>query len=171
MSEISRRGAAAARSAFPPHRHDHASCVAEALDVAAKVCSQRGGRLTPIRRRVLELVWGGHKPVGAYDILAALGAEDGRVAAPPTVYRALEFLMQHGLVHRIESLNAFVGCAEPRRAHAGQFFICERCRTAAEVSDPAVGAALAQCADRLGFAVKSQTVEFRGVCPSCQAAG
>ena len=82
----------------PTHRHDHATCVADALAIAAEICSERGGRLTPIRRRVLELVWGEHKPVGAYDILASLGAEDGRAAAPPTVYRALEFLMEHGLV-------------------------------------------------------------------------
>jgi Fur family transcriptional regulator, zinc uptake regulator len=154
---------------FPPHRHDHASCVADALQVADRVCGEKGGRLTPIRRRVLELVWSSHRPVGAYDILASLQG-DGRSAAPPTVYRALEFLMEHGLVHRIESLNAFVGCADPSRNHSGQFFICENCRSAAEVTDPRVAEALSSCAERLGFAVKSQTVEFRGLCPACSAA-
>jgi Fur family transcriptional regulator, zinc uptake regulator len=154
--------------AFPPERHDHAHCVADALSMAARVCAERDGRLTPIRRRVLELVWSSHRPVGAYDILASLQG-DGRSAAPPTVYRALEFLMEHGLVHRIESLNAFVGCADPRNSHAGQFFICENCRSAAEVTDTKLAEALAGCAQRLGFAVKSQTVEFRGLCPACAA--
>ena len=154
---------------FLPHRHDHASCVADALEVADRVCSEKGSRLTPIRRRVLELVWSSHRPVGAYDILASLQV-DGRSAAPPTVYRALEFLMEHGLVHRIESLNAFVGCADPSEHHSGQFFICENCRSAAEVTDPRVAEALSNCAERLGFAVKSQTVEFRGLCPACSAA-
>ena len=133
------------------------------------MCAERQGRLTPIRRRVLELVWGSHRPIGAYDILATL-QQDGRSAAPPTVYRALDFLMAHGLVHKIESLNAFVGCADPSRQHSGQFFICETCRSAAEVTDADVAQALASCAQRLGFAVKSQTVEFRGLCPACRGA-
>jgi Fur family zinc uptake transcriptional regulator len=160
------RAEAGRRAAFLPQRHDHAYCVADALTTAARVCGERGSRLTPIRRRVLELVWSGHRPVGAYDILAALQG-DGRSAAPPTVYRALEFLMEHGLVHRIESLNAFVGCADPGKTHTGQFFICENCRSAAEVTDDKLADALAGCAKRLGFAVKSQTVEFRGLCPAC----
>lgn len=156
-----------AQPTFLPHRHDHSTCVADAMAVASEVCTERGGRLTPIRRRVLELVWGSHRPIGAYDLLSAL-QRDGRSAAPPTVYRALDFLMDHGLVHRIESLNAFVGCADPRHSHNGQFFICEACRSAVEISDATVTQALAGCAQRLGFTVKSQTVEFRGLCPACK---
>src|SRR5882724_8224269 len=96
--------------------HDHQHCIDDALVRAATICAQSGGRLTPLRRRVLELVWHSHAPVGAYDILDAL-RRDGRPAAPPTAYRALEFLLGHGLIHRIESLNAFVGCAQPERPH------------------------------------------------------
>ena len=93
---------------FKREKHDHRRCVTTALDRAAKVCAAKGARLTAIRRQVLELVWQSHRPVGAYDILAALGRKRDYVA-PPTVYRALEFLRAQGLVHRIEGLNAFVG--------------------------------------------------------------
>ena len=87
---------------------------------------ERGVRLTPLRRRVLELVWGSHRAVKAYDLLAALGDAVG-AAKPPTVYRALEFLMAQGLVHRIDSLNAFVGCPQPDHRHSAQFLICGGC--------------------------------------------
>src|SRR5579872_6651908 len=117
--------AAAGVDAFHAETHDHAACVGDALDRAASLCVQRGARLTEIRRQVLELVWRNHAPIGAYDILGAM--QDGhRGAAPPTVYRALDFLMEQGLVHRIESLNAYVGCDRPEQAHVSQFLICKR---------------------------------------------
>jgi len=94
---------------IPDVAHDHASCVAAAVATAEKLCQERGLRFTSIRCRVLELVWGSHKPIGAYDILEVLGKES-ESAAPPTVYRALEFLIEAGLVHRLDSLNAFIGC-------------------------------------------------------------
>ena len=93
--------------------HDHSRCVAEALAEAEALCAKQGTRLTTLRKRVLELVWASHKPLGAYDILGVLSEEDGRRAAPPTVYRALDFLLENGLVHRIASLNAFIGCVHP----------------------------------------------------------
>ena len=101
--------------------HDHSHCVHSALSEADVLCAQKGLRLTALRRRVLELVWQSHKPLGAYDILAVLSEQDGRRAAPPTVYRALDFLLDNGLVHRIASLNAFIGCSHPEHAHQGQF--------------------------------------------------
>ena len=98
-------------------RHDHRHCVATALAAAVERCAASGAQLTPIRRRVLELVWSSHAPIGAYDILAKLAADTGKVQ-PPTVYRALDFLKAQGLIHRIESRNAFIGCAQPDREHA-----------------------------------------------------
>jgi Fur family zinc uptake transcriptional regulator len=133
-----------ASASFAGARHDHRSCVTQAMATAARLCTERGARLTPLRRRVLELIWRGHAPakhapVRAYDLLARL-SDKGARAAPPTVYRALEFLLAHGLIHRIESLNAYVGCMHPEGAHGGQFLICEDCGAAAEVHDPrAVG--------------------------------
>ena len=123
--------------AFAEHDHDHKACQGEALERAELICAERGVRLTDTRKRVLELVWSGHKPLGAYDILDALRRErDG--AAPPTVYRALEFLMGLGLIHRIESLNAFVGCTDPETPHRAQFLICDQCGTTAELNDPRI---------------------------------
>lgn len=155
---------------FPPPHHDHAACVAHALDAAEAECRRRGARLTDIRRRVLELVWRSHQPVGAYAVLEALGHE-GFCAAPPTVYRALDFLLAHGLVHRIERLNAFVGCSHPGQPHAGQFLLCQHCGAAAELDDPAIDAAVAAAAARLGFTAARQTVEIEGLCPACRSRG
>lgn len=152
---------------FPVADHDHHACVAHAVEAAEAECRRRGARLTDVRRRVLELVWQSHAPVGAYALLETLGRE-GFCAAPPTVYRALDFLLAHGLIHRIERLNAFAGCTRPGEPHAGQFLLCQDCGIAAELDDPAVDAAIAAAAARLGFAVTRQTVEVDGRCPECQ---
>ena len=154
---------------FSGGAHDHGRCVADALDEAANLCARRGVRLTTLRRRVLELIWDGHQPAGAYAILEALRREN-RKAAPPTVYRALEFLSAHGLIHRIESLNAFIGCVRPDRPHAGQFLICEHCGTTAELRDEEIDAAVARSALRAGFQTIRQTVEVTGLCPECRTA-
>lgn len=160
----------AAAPAFPSPGHDHRTCVAAALAAAEAACARRGARLTALRRRVLELVWGGHGPVGAYALLDALRGE-GQNAAPPTVYRALDFLLEQGLVHKIERLNAYVGCSRPGERHAGQFLICGQCGAAAELDDPAIVAAVEGGAARLGFTVTRQTVEIEGVCASCRGDG
>ena len=156
-----------AATSFSHGGHDHGSCIETALAAALDICGKRGARLTPLRRQVLELIWRGHAPVGAYDLLRAL-AKTQPGAAPPTVYRALDFLLAHGLVHRIESLNAFVGCAHPRQAHGGQFLICGDCGAAAEVHDPRVDAAIGRRAAELGFTVRRKTVEVQGLCAPCQ---
>ncbi len=150
--------------------HDHATCIEDALAEAQTICAERGARLTELRRRVLELVWTSHEPVGAYDILSRLGG-DGRRAAPPTVYRALEFLLEQGLVHRIESLNAFIGCASPKAPHSGQFLLCTACGTATEIADAGIQAALVEAAGRAGFRPGHVTIEVKGLCRRCAAGG
>lgn len=155
---------------FKVRRHNHDRCVTQAVETAGELCARRNLRLTELRRRVLELVWGGHQPMGAYDILEELRSERRR-AQPPTVYRALEFLMENGLVHRIESLNAFVGCGEPGQPHGGQFLICRRCRAVAEMDDPEIASVLSRNAARAGFRVARQTVELDGLCSECDGAG
>jgi Fe2+/Zn2+ uptake regulation proteins len=152
---------------FPVADHDHGACVAHALAAAEAECRRRGARLTDVRRRVLELVWRGHAPVGAYALLEQLGRE-GFCAAPPTVYRALDFLLAHGLIHRIERLNAYAGCSRPGVPHAGQFLLCTACGSAAELDDPAIEQAISAAALRLGFALTGQTVEADGLCPDCR---
>jgi len=151
--------------------HDHGVCVAEALELADRLCARRGARLTPLRRRVLELVWSSHQPHGAYAILEALDRDGERRSAPLTVYRALEFLVAHGLVHRIESLNAFVGCAIPDQAHSGQFLVCDLCGDVTEVNDERIAGAIAGRADAAGFEITRPTVEVHGHCRACRDGG
>ena len=155
------------RLGFRPKGHDHADCASAALEAAERLCVRRGARLTEIRRRVLELVWRSHQPVGAYAILERLGRERGRVA-PPTVYRALEFLIAHGLVHRIASRNAFIGCAHPDRDHIGQFLVCSDCGSAAELDDRRIDRAIRSGAEAAGFAVERPVIELAGRCPNCR---
>ena len=153
--------------AFMPRGHDHGHCLETALDRAAALCQERGVRLTPLRRRVLELIWAGHKPLGAYDILDVLKGER-RGAAPPTVYRALDFLLKHGLVHRIESMNSFVGCPDPDTPHGGQFLICRSCGLAAELNDSGIVSAIKKSSARAGFVVGRPIIEIEGLCPHCR---
>jgi Fur family zinc uptake transcriptional regulator len=148
--------------------HDHSRCVSHALAEAETLCARQGSRLTALRKRVLELVWQSHKPLGAYDILGVLSEEDGRRAAPPTVYRALDFLLEHGLVHRIASLNAFVGCNRPEHTHQGQFLICRHCHAAIELEQVAISDAIVASARDVGFSVESQMVEVVGLCAGCR---
>lgn len=157
----------ARRRNLPKAGHDHAHCVSAALASAERVCTASGEKLTALRRRVLELVWDSHRPVGAYALLDRLRG-DGRSAAPPTVYRALEFLVDQGLVHRVESLNAYVGCAHPGERHATQFLICKDCGTAVELDDGAVVEAIDRGAARIGFTVAARTVEATGTCADCR---
>ncbi|WP_296267211.1 zinc uptake transcriptional repressor Zur [Pseudomonas sp. UBA6562] len=153
------------------HRpHDHSRCVHSALTEADDLCARQGLRLTALRRRVLELVWQSHKPLGAYDILAVLSEQDGRRAAPPTVYRALDFLLENGLVHRIASLNAFIGCTHPEHAHQGQFLICKGCHVALELEQASISEAILASAAEVGFSVENQTVEVVGLCGNCRSA-
>jgi len=162
--------AAAGTNAFPGRGHDHASCVDEAVTAADRICADRGARLTSLRRRVLELVWRSHQPVGAYEILDRLAADTGQRAAPPTVYRALDFLLEQGLVHRIESQSAFVGCSRPGETHVFEILLCTSCGRAAELPGDRVTRAIKASAAEVGFAVERQTVEVIGRCRECQAA-
>lgn len=146
--------------------HEHGRCVQQALAAAEAKCLAEGMRLTAIRRRVLELIWGSHEPVKAYDLLDRLRGEDRR-AAPPTVYRALNFLLETGLVHKIESQNAYVGCGQPKQLHSSQFLICRGCGSVAELDDPQVSQLLAAKARRLGFKVDRECIEIAGLCSGC----
>ncbi|WP_372925688.1 Fur family transcriptional regulator [Marinobacter sp.] len=153
-------------SALPYRPHNHDACVARALADARTICQQHNARLTPTRERVLELIWQSHKPLGAYDVLAVL-AEDGHNAAPPTVYRALDFLQQHGLVHRISSLNAFIGCTHAGESHNGMFLICRSCGNVLELTAPGVASAVTRAAAEESFRPDDVTIEVAGHCPRC----
>ncbi|MDA5194295.1 transcriptional repressor [Govanella unica] len=149
-------------------QHDHGLCVADAIHAAERICEKNGARLTDIRRHVLELVWTRHKPITAYEVLDLLKAER-RNAAPPTVYRALDFLLEQRLIHRIESLNAFIGCASPDAAHRGGFFICSSCHGVEEIRDSELlRKAIRHEADEVDFTVTSTMIEIMGLCATCR---
>lgn len=147
-----------------------------ALLAAERHCSSRGASLTPLRRQVLRLVLAAPQPIGAYALLERLKTERGP-AAPPTVYRALDFLLEHGLIHKLERLNAFLPCVDPDEPcehgcahdHPHQFLICTRCGRTAEIADHGVAHALDHAAARLGFRPARATVEVEGLCAACAA--
>ena len=146
--------------------HDHAHCAAPALAEAEATAKARGLRLTPVRRRVLEILLEDHRALGAYDILARL-KEDGFGDKPPVAYRALDFLVENGLAHRIQRLNAFTACLHIGEDHAPAFFICEVCQSVAEAPEPLVDQAIDSAASQLGFSVSRTSVEVLGRCPNC----
>ena len=142
------------------------------LDQAAALCARRGARLTEIRRRVLALVIERSGPMGAYALLDRLKAERSN-ATPVTVYRALDFLLENGLIHKIERLNAFIVCREEgdhQHRHAAQFLICRTCGAVAELEEESIARAVALAAARTGFRPDRATIEVEGVCQACVAA-
>jgi Fur family zinc uptake transcriptional regulator len=158
------------KPAFPPPDHDHDRCAVDAIAHAEQVCRAREQRFTPIRRQVLEALLASHRPLGAYEVIEALAVRMPR-PAPITVYRALDFLMENGLVHRIESRNAFLACAHDHEAGSMvAFLICERCGSVGEISAAPAGRSLNEAARRTGFAPKLSVVEITGTCAYCQAA-
>ena len=152
---------------FSDHDHDH--CAGDALRRAEAVSADRGVRLTPVRRRALEILLEEHRALGAYDVLERL-AEEGFGKQPPVAYRALEFLVENGLAHRIRRLNAFVACTHAGEAHEAMFLICDGCGTVAEAPGKAARRAVEKAAGEMGFAVERASIEAVGTCRSCQEA-
>jgi Fur family zinc uptake transcriptional regulator len=158
------------KPAFPAPDHDHDRCAADGLSHAERICGERAQKLTPIRRQVLQALLKSHKPLGAYEIIDELAKAMTR-PAPITVYRALDFLMANGLVHRIESRNAYLACAHDHDAAAlVAFLICDRCGSVGEIPAAAVAQSLNSAARASGFAPKLSVVEITGTCAHCQAA-
>ena len=143
----------------------------ERVALAVSICEGRGVRMTALRRCVLELLWTIGRPTGAYELIEAVKLQGSRPVGPPTVYRALEFLMAQGLVSKVESLNAYVPCVHPERDHDCLFFICSGCRASVELDDPRIGGLLAEDAAALGFVATRRTVEVEGMCAQCADAG
>ena len=150
-------------------RHDHAHCSDDVLTRAEALLQAQNARLTPVRRRVLEILLEEHRAMGAYDVLQRLAAE-GFGNQPPVAYRALDFLVDQGLAHRITRLNAFAACMHPGEEHAPVFLICRQCNHVAEAPAAPVRAALGDTARAMGFAVERTNIEALGLCPTCQQA-
>lgn len=156
--------------AFPGEDHDHQCCVTSILQDAEQVCGDRRVRFTAQRRHVLEVIAQSHSAIGAYEIIDRL-AGNGKRPAPISVYRALDFLIEQGLVHRLASLNAYVACPNPRIGHGAQFLICSRCGVIGEVSSQGVDRAITGAASLVGFQVCAPVVEVVGVCAHCSGGG
>lgn len=151
---------------FPEPHHNHERCTAELLARAERTCERRGSRLTGQRREVLNCVAQSHSAVGAYDIIERMAGQGPR-PAPITVYRALDFLEAHGLVHKVESRNAFVACSHPHEGKPAALLLCERCGLVAELDAPEVFDTLQSVARAQGFIIHRSVVELTGLCGSC----
>jgi len=147
--------------------HDHRRCADSGLARADAIAADRGLRLTPVRRRVLQLLLEAHRAMGAYEVLERLG-DEGFGKQPPVAYRALDFLVEHGLAHRVRRLNAFAACTQPGTAHEPVFFICAACGAVAEAPAGRVRRALQSLADEIGFQIGRVNIEAQGSCPSCR---
>jgi Fur family transcriptional regulator, zinc uptake regulator len=147
------------------HVHDSDAFLREVADV----CRERGLRFTPLRERVLRLIADAERPLKAYELLELMREGHGP-AAPPTVYRALDFLLDSGFIHKLESINAFIGCHHPRVQHSVPFLICDRCHATVELEDERVTQLLREQALALGFRPQAQTLEVHGLCARCVGA-
>jgi len=157
-----------AKPTFPAPDHDHGRCTADALTHAERVCELKAQKFTPIRRQVLQALLSSHRPLGAYEVIDELAKSMPR-PAPITVNRALDFLMENGLVHRIESRNAFLACAHDHDATAMvAFLICERCGSVGEIAASPMAQGLNAAARATGFAPRMSVVEIAGICTYCQ---
>ncbi len=150
------------------HHVHHTDDVNARLQEAERFCLETGAKLTPLRKEVLQLILTAQKPMGAYDLLAKMKHHTDRPAAPPTVYRSLDFLLEQGLIHRLSSINAFIPCCHPREGHQAAFLICSQCHSVKEA--PALGVlhALQEVTDGDHFKVQHSIIELSGLCQSCQ---
>ena len=144
---------------------------AERVALAMSLCSARGVQLTELRRQVLELLWESGRPTGAYELIEVLKLRGSRPVGPPTVYRALEFLISQGFVSKIESQNAYVPCAHPERRHDCLFFICSNCGASVELEDQRLEGLISEDAALIGFSPTRRVVEVEGTCARCRPAG
>jgi Fur family zinc uptake transcriptional regulator len=152
------------------HAHDHPHDLEHELDAASNWCVERGEKLTEQRREVLTMLLGATGSMKAYDLLAEM-QKHKPTAAPPTVYRALDFLVSVGLAHKLESLNAFVACRDFAHPHQGVMLICDRCHSVTELHDEHLAQHMALEAGKIGFTVAPQDVELHGACASCRTQG
>ncbi|GAA0859854.1 transcriptional repressor [Aliiglaciecola litoralis] len=134
---------------------------------AREYCEQKGARFTHLREKVYELLLDKSSSVGAYDLLDELKQTETS-AKPATVYRTLDFLLEFGLIHRLESTNAFVACHHFDCNHPVQFLICDQCGQVKEIQSQGLKSTLDKQADSVGFKVTKQTIEAHGTCALCQ---
>lgn len=152
------------------HTHETNQRIKDAQNLA----KSKGMRFTPLRESVYRLIVNADKPVGAYDLMHALqheadkAGDNTKTIAPPTIYRSLEFLVSLGLVHQLNSLNAFVPCCHPASSHVAGFLICQNCQSVEEIQSLPIDEILAFSQKTANFTVKKSTIELQGICHACQ---
>ena len=146
---------------------EHDACLKDALARAEAICAERGLRLTPLRLRVLSLIWETHVPIKAYDLIEKLSAELGKSIKPPTVYRTLDFLIEHGFIHRLDRLNAFIGCEHAGVHQDCYFLLCRECGHTEEHCSPALREQVLAATQTRSFTAEQTTLEISGLCASC----
>ncbi len=147
-------------------QHDHEACVQKGMAAAKARCAKEGLRFTSVRQKTLEILLQEHRALGAYEVLDRL-RESGFGSQPPVAYRALDFLVENGFVHKIEKLNAFIACANPGTSHSPAFMICRECDAVAETRSMPARGALGDAAKAAGFVIERTVVEAEGLCPAC----
>ena len=145
--------------------HDHGNCFDDAIKQIENYFIKKKLQFTPLRRKVFEILLRDHKPLGAYEILHTLGKE-GHSSSPPIAYRVLDFLIEHGFVHKIQGLNAFIACSNPYHSHSPAFVICRKCEKVAEIDETKSGVRF-QTPGIENFKVEKTTVEMTGICRPC----
>lgn len=147
--------------------HNHNKCQNEAFKKAEAIADKKGLKLTDLRKKVFDIIWQNHKAIKAYDIIEQLGKLERTQIKPPIVYRTLDFLVENGLVHRIDSINAFVGCTHADQDHECHFLICENCNDVTEICDEELDKKLNKTAKNAKFTVARKNIEILGVCKEC----
>ncbi len=146
--------------------HDHKECSKTVIEHAKEVCRKGSLNLTPIRKKVLEIVASNHKPARAYDLLAKL-KEGGFSDKPPTVYRALDFLIEHKMVHKLNTINAYVACFNNETEEVSCFLICEKCQDIEEFQDEGIIKAIANISKSKNIDVRNINLEISFKCDQC----
>lgn len=157
------------------HCHVHSDgSLEERINEAKTLCHVEGGRFTALREDIYRLILSAGRPLGAYDLINILqqqriqtGQKPSNVA-PPTVYRSLDFLLEFGLIHQLNSINAYIPCCHPRAEHAAAFLICQKCSKVQELSNPPVSQMIEFSQQTLDFAVKKSMIELSGICHDCR---
>ena len=145
---------------------NHKICIDDAIKKAESICNQKGLKFTKLRQKVLELIWKNHNYVKAYDLLEELKKIDDS-AKPPTIYRSLDFLIENGFIHKIQSLNAFIGCAHPKEHKECYFLICKNCQNIEECCSKKIDKVVTSTTGQNNFKPNQVTLEISGICKEC----
>ena len=147
---------------------NHDICINEAISQAELICNEQNLRFTDLRRNVFKIILQNHRPAKAYDVLEHLQENDSS-AKPSTVYRTLDFLLEHGLIHKLHSSNSYTSCGHPKKHSQCYFLICDICNEAKECCDKSLTVAFNDIASANNFKARNITVEISGICKRCSS--